>query len=162
MNKLPSETLSLVFSSLAKKDQLVCLRVSNRWKGTVGDNLYKDLHFDSAEKFHQAYLLFDSNKDLGKVVTQLGFEKCDLSPFLIFSLPNLFSNIKHLKWQENDYFKPQNATISELGGTDKAVLEHLFGKWKKQIVHILIVSLSLFPPVPTTTDQLITLNILIV
>ncbi|KAI7892492.1 uncharacterized protein EV154DRAFT_504623 [Mucor mucedo] len=146
MNKLPKETLILLFSQLDVEDRLECILVCRNWYTVITENiLYKKLNFSNIDRFNKAIDLFDEKRSFGCFVNDLTIKGCEIDIFSILSMPKLFPNVKNLSWEENI------RSEKELIATDISIKDfpppHVYHREFKKWNHFkrIVIGLERFP-----------------
>lgn len=107
MDKLPYETLLLIFSKLGLKSKLQCILVCKEWCDIIKTtSLYKSLHLYSSKNSEKTFTLFDKegSETLGKQLEVLRIAYADVDVDYLLSLPRLFSNLKSLDWIDSEEY----------------------------------------------------------
>lgn len=106
MDRIPAEILVKITSFLSIKNKLRCITVSKKWAEIItASNLYSTLDFSHRREFEKAVSFFNDNKQhLAKAVNHLLLRHINMERQMLLSLPELFPKVKHLVWQDVDYY----------------------------------------------------------
>ncbi|KAI8883674.1 hypothetical protein K501DRAFT_333163, partial [Backusella circina FSU 941] len=110
LQDLPLELLVQVSSYLTLSQKVKCRQTCRRWAKVIKDSCFLErVELGQQEDYLELIDLVEQEELYGNQVNKLILNECGLAPIDVFTLADLFPNLKQLEWNDK-----QEALLSEL------------------------------------------------